>query len=245
MIRRIKSWLITIYMWIRSFKPVKNATILSAEKTVEKIVQERLSLIRFGDGEFFLINGNDIHYQIYSKLLSQCLDEIITSYSTNMVPNYLVCMPKKYFECNSFSIARNRVLVKSWVRPRFMYQERYDTNVVYGDAFLFQKGNESIYSKIWDRDDIKHILFVHNNPKYAEIFSKKYCKEVTYVRVPTKNAFESRESILNTIKKRASSADMVLISAGPCAKYLAAELSKCGIWVIDTGHCWDEPLEEL
>lgn len=35
---------------------------------------------------------------------------------------------------------------------------------------------------------------------------------------------------------------MVLISAGPCGKVIVFRLKNVGVQVIDTGHCWDDPL---
>lgn len=243
MLKRIKAWGMTAYMWIRSFRPIKKATILSAEETVNKVISEHISLVRFGDGEFFLIDGNNIHYQIYSSLLAQYLDEIVVTYNRGISGKYLLCMPKYYFECTGFGILKNRLLIRSWVRPRYLYKKKYDANTIFGDAFLFQKENESIYSKIWNRDAIKHVIFVHNNYRYAKEFSKKYCKEVTYIAIPSKNAFDVRYNILEEIIEKADNADVVLISAGPCSKYLIVKLAERGIWAIDTGHCWDEPLE--
>ena len=243
-IGKIKSIAKTLIMWLLTLNGMKNSTILDAEKTVEYCLKYRKSLIRYGDGEFFLMNGNDIHYQKSSAELANDLKDIIEKYK-GMESSYLLCMPKKYFECSGFKIIKDRVLIRSWVKPRFEFIKKYDAAAkIYGDAFTFAYGNDYIYSKLFNYQETTKIVFVHNNQKYAKLFEEEYHKKVFFIKVPNSDAFDLVGELVKEIKDvfYKSDADQVLISAGPAAKIIVRELSKEGIWAIDTGHCWDAPL---
>lgn len=245
LLQKIKALLKTLYYWILSIRCVKKSTILDQRDTVDYIVKNKKSIIRFGDGEFFLMDGSDIHYQKYSEKLKKELSFIVDFYLKNYENcDYLLCMPRKYFKCSGFYLLKKKVYIRSWVRPRYVFSKKFDLPVVFGDAFLFTEENISIYRKIWDNQMLQKILFIHNNEKYAKKFEEDYGKEVFFIKIPILNAFDQREMILADISRsvKENSIDMVLVSAGPCAKYLVKELSLLGIWAIDTGHCWDEPL---
>lgn len=243
---RLNSLMKTGLMWIYSYKCCKKSIIRSSQDTVNLIKKTHKSVIRYGDGEFFLMSGHSIHYQEYRPELSKCLKDIILDYTADS-NKYLLCMPKYYFECTGLDIIKSRVLFRSWTRPRFMFKYDFDKyRIEYGDAFMFADGNADIYEEIWNDSDIKSVVFVHNKKKYADYFAEKYNKKVCYVEIPSRNAFNAADFILKNILKAYNSngADLVLISAGPCAKYLVWKLSDKGVWAIDTGHCWDEPLNK-
>ncbi|MCI9540258.1 MAG: DUF1792 domain-containing protein [Lachnospiraceae bacterium] len=245
LLQKIKALLKTLYYWVLSIRCVKRSVILNPKDTVDYIVKNKKSIIRFGDGEFFLMDGNDIHYQKCSKELQEELSFILDFYLNNSEKcGYLLCMPRKYFKCSGFYLLKKKVYIRSWVRPRYVFSRKFDLPVVFGDAFLFTEENIAMYKKIWDNQMLQKILFIHNNEKYAKKFGEDYKKKVFFIKIPTSNAFDQREIILEDINRsvKENSIDMVLVSAGPCAKYLVKELSLLGIWAIDTGHCWDEPL---
>ncbi len=243
-LKRIYSFLISGLMWVYAYKCCIKSRIISSEETARLVIENKKSVIRFGDGEFFLLNGNSIHFQSHSRELANYLYNIVNDYRSNK-NLYLLCMPKHYFECKGIEIMKNRVVFRSWVRPRFMFKKMYDKeSIEYGDAFLFAEKNRKIYEKIWNRNTIKTVIFVHNNQIYADRFSNIYGKTVYFLKVPSENAFEKVDAIMDDILKLyyKYNSDIVLISAGPCAKILVWNLSKKGIWAIDTGHCWDDPI---
>lgn len=244
LLKRFHSLLVSGLMWIYAYNCCIKSRILSPEDTVNIIKKEKKSVIRYGDGEFYLLNGNSIHYQSYSVLLKKCLYDIVEEYKSNK-NIFILCMPKHYFECKGMEIMKSKTIFRSWVRPRFMFKTRYDSDgLEYGDAFLFAETNRKIYEKIWSGNDINSIIFVHNSQIYADKFSRTYNKNVFFIEVPSRDAFDAVDTITDDILKlhRIHNSDIVLISAGPCAKVIVWNLSKKGIWAIDTGHCWDEPI---
>lgn len=58
-----------LYSFLISYKGSKNAKFIDADETVDLILKKRLSLIRYGDGEFNCICGRDVHYQKFDRKL--------------------------------------------------------------------------------------------------------------------------------------------------------------------------------
>ena len=63
--------------------------IRSVDETLDKILRDKSSLCRFGDGEFRIIEEGRIHYQARSPELARRLREVIAS----DIPNLLVGLP--------------------------------------------------------------------------------------------------------------------------------------------------------
>lgn len=246
---RFKIWIKTLYYHILSWKCCKYSTLLSIDETIKEIKYKNKSLIRYGDGEFIIMSGGDIHYQCSDKVLEEKLNNIIKEYLINPQKSpYLLCMPTPFISCNGMKLSKRRVWVSSWARARYYYKKNLDLrDIYYGDAFLFSKTYEASYEKIWSNSD--SIIFLHNNKKFAENFTAKYGIKTTFIKVPSNNSFAEVDKLLDkilvAIDKDTSINKLVLISAGPCAKVLVYELSKRGIKAIDTGHCWDDPLEVI
>lgn len=249
MLYRIKIWIRVLYSLILTFPGVM-CKVLDAEDTVQKI-REGKSLIRFGDGEFGIYNGKSIHYQQFSDDLKNKFEEIKSFFEIEgeNCP-YLLAVPKKYMQCTGFALCKKRVLVSSWAEARNYFKKNFNLNKTYGDAFLFERKNVSIYENIWNaKNDSRTIIFIHNNRIYAEQFQKKYKREVLFIQCPTQNAFEQIEKLENVINNLIALHNLgkenvqIVVSAGPTGKILVYQFSRKGYHSIDAGHCWDDPLE--
>ncbi|MCM1066928.1 MAG: GT-D fold domain-containing glycosyltransferase [Muribaculaceae bacterium] len=246
---RIKIWLSVLNAYFRTFGGVKS-DIDDAEETVAKILEGK-SLIRFGDGEFGIYRGCDIHYQPWSEELWMEFQKIKSDFDRfGSRSPYILAVPKKYMQCTGFELAKKRVLVSSWAQSRLLFKRMFDTSHAYGDSFLFEKKNRTIYSRIWQQpSDDRLIIFVHNNSRYADSFARTYNRSVEYVACPAHDAFASWSTIYDAIidaiseKKLGPDDVQIVLSAGPAGKVLCYHLSGLGYQCIDAGHCWDDPLE--
>ena len=248
-LQRIRIWIRVMFSLLVTFPGVRSK-ILTPEETADQIIKGR-SLIRFGDGEFGIYKGKDIHYQKYSKELGVCFNKIKDDYEQmgNACP-YLLAVPKKYMQCSSLELCKKRVLVSCWSEARYSYRKHFNRSLTYGDAFLFERSNVSIYDQIWEnKASAKNIVFVHNNPMYAEIFARKYSKNVYFVKCPPKNSFDSIDDIYRSVLEKIRTSNksksdvQIVISSGPTGKVLVHRFSMEGFHCIDAGHCWDDPLE--
>lgn len=241
---RIKSKVIRIAKFIKSFTRNKNSVFLNEKQTVDFILKNHSSFIRIGDGEFNLMEGRSIDYQKFDKKLSKSLKRYILMDEKNI----LIGMPGKYLKGTGINLLKSRVHFSSWTHVRYYYKNFLSMyKRTYGDAFLFGKGKNNIYDKIWLNSNIKKIIFVHNNEKYAKYFEKKYGIETVFVKVPSKNAYDEKNEIIKkitNIKDYNKPNVQILVSAGPAGKVIVYNLANLGCWAIDTGHCWDDPLTE-
>lgn len=210
------------------------------EQLVEYILLYKKSIIRFGDGEYRIMYSNKkIHYQDFSKELQSDLKKIFEHYNEK---NYLICIPPFFTKGIKWFMKNDKKYLSCFSKPRYYFLSKQKSKFKYGDAFLFKKGNEKIYRKLWNDED--KILLIHNDEKWKDIFENKYSKNIDFIKVPKENAYEICNSIIDEVLSIKDIKNyMVLISAGPAAKVIAYELSKEDIWVIDTGHCFDDPLE--
>ncbi len=244
---KVNLYIKMFYQYYKSYNGSRNAIFWTPKETVLNIINEKKSFIRFGDGEFDIIEGKSIHYQDYAENLAYKLNQIIQEYIEGEEKvNYIVGMPDIFIKSTGRFMIRSRLLLSCWSHTRYYFNKYYDKKVHYGNTGLFSVGLEELYEHIWQDAHVHKIVFVHNNIKYAEEFEQKYQIKTAFVEIPSTNAFKDENKILHKILELVLDQNdtMVLISAGPCGKVLAYDLSKRGIWSIDTGHCWDEPLND-
>lgn len=248
--KRIKSWIYVLYYFLISFSGSR-ANILSSEETVDEILKNKKSLIRLGDGEFGIFHGKSIHYQKCSKELMDEFIKMKNDYEKGECP-YLIAVPKTFFEVSGFKLLKKRRYIASWSQSRADFMSDFSQNIVYGDAFLFKKSNNNIFSRIWNEDKKRNnIIFVHNDYIYSENFRKQYNKNVYFVKCPKQNSYESIDDIISEMKFIIKENNLneknseIVVSCGPAGKVIVKRFSYEGFLSIDTGHCWDEPLHGL
>lgn len=247
--KRLQIWFKVIKAYIFTLSGVRSL-IDDASATVDAIIAGK-SLIRFGDGEFGVFRGHDIHYQPWSEHLLTEFQKIKCDYESQGTDcRYLLAVPKKYMQCKGTELSKKRVLVSSWAESRLQFKRTFDRTLNYGDSFLFEKKNSDIYRRIWCQPgDTRTVIFVHNSPKCAESFADTFKRKVEYVQCPWHDAFSDwgnlYDTIINTIRSTGlSTGDVqIVLSAGPAGKVLCYYLSDAGYHCVDTGHCWDDPLE--
>lgn len=246
-IKRIRIWGRVLWSLCRTFKGI-DCHVLSAEETVNEILAGK-SIIRFGDGEFGIYRGKDIHYQDWTPELKEKFVQIKETYERKKHESqYLLAVPQKFMQINSVELLKRRVWASSWAEARLFFKQNFDLKLIYGDAFVFEKKNRSIYGKIWQSKTNSNIIFVHNDEKYANSFAKRFAKRVAFVQCPPQNAFQDLEHIILECEKKiimfnSEQEIKFVISAGPAGKVLAYYFTNKGYQCIDVGHCWDEPLE--
>lgn len=99
----------------------------------------------------------------------------------------------------------------------------------------------------------KAFVVVKSDRSIVQNFFRAFMKgyDFTVVSIPGKNAFQTYDSIFENITSAVNNCDLplneilVLLSAGPCAKVLAYDLSGQGIISYDVGkffECWLEKI---
>lgn len=242
-LKKIVSSLMALVLVVIGGRP-KKARFANAKESIDILTHSEKSLIRFGDGEFGIMNNHGIHYQDVDERLAEELKKIILEYSATDSAYYLA-MPGKYFSCFWTFYIKHWNKMKYFLYSRWVFIAKYDFDELYLDAFLFARGYSTMFPNIWKRDDLKGLILIHNNPVYAKILSGSVDIPVEFIKIPPSNAYSVIDDLMADVVKRYQPGILILISAGPCGKVMTYRLSKIGIRCIDTGHCFDDPLEVL
>ena len=84
---------------IKNYVKRRRLKIASLEETIEKMATDKCSISRYGDGEFYLMDGKGIIFQEKDELLAKRLQDIMQS----SLDGHLICIgggcnPKNYKE---------------------------------------------------------------------------------------------------------------------------------------------------
>lgn len=215
----------------------------TVDETIDKIVQERCSVSRFGDGEIMLMNGKSIEFQNESLDLALRLQEVIKSNDKN----HIVCLPDIFANLNlrQYQDETREFWTGHLLTYRKLWYDSADRNKIYYNAYVTRlyypfanKGKSGTWfekiKQIWNNRDIviiegeKSRLGVGN-----DLFNNT--KSIQRILAPAENAFFMYSNILAEAKKTDKS-KLILIALGPTATVLAYDLCQEGYQAIDIGH---------
>lgn len=216
--------------------------VASIDETIQRIVSERCSISRFGDGELLLTNPHkEIGFQKGNILLAERLKEIITSNNDQ----HLICISDAF--CN---LERYNSKARRFWRTHFFLYDRWWSKLLtpgrkYYNTFVtrpymdfeskehcekwFQNMKE-----IWkDRD----IVFIEGEKSRLGIGNDLFnnAKSIRRIICPPRDAFDHYNEILDQAIKLEKDV-LFLIALGPTATVLAYDLYKYGYQAIDAGH---------
>ncbi len=215
--------------------------VLSISDTIDLIIKENLSVVRFGDGEIYMLDGGATAFQKNQNDLTKRLEEIIQTNEKGL----LVCIPGIWRGIEDFDTVAYWFYMHHLYRNGHVWKALTKKDIVYGDthisrpylAFKDKAGNGHFFKKlfkIWENKDV--VLIEGSKSRIGvgnDIFSQ--VKSIKRILCPPENAYAK----YSEIKKEALRLDkdkLILISLGPAAKVLTYDLFKEGYRVIDIGH---------
>lgn len=246
MITHIKHFLHLSYLYVVTriiyiFK--RPPKVMNSMKSIKYIIDNNLSVCRYGDGEFNIINGSSIKFQDFDANLQKRLEKILFS-QDNFIA---VCIPAVYTYKITRKLKYNEEIF--WLEQikdyKNIYLNKKYKNKTYCDSCItrpyirYKDTSISLeifqnLKKLWDG---KNVMIVEG--KYSrlgvnnDLFDNS--KSIKRILCPNKNAFSKYEKIYNTVKKNHND-EIVLIALGPTATVLAYDLASIGIKAIDLGH---------
>ncbi len=240
----IPRFLINIYSYIVYIKFIRKnkLNILDDKEILNKIILERKSIARFGDGELKWILGiEQVSFQDGSLELSKRLEEVLRSKDNNI----LICIPKafnnvkgytyksKCFWCNFIRWHGKDII--SYLDLKYNYGDSTFTRwyIEYKDKTNMKKKIKEIM-KIWDN---RNVVIIEGSQTKTGIGNEllNNCKSIKRIIAPSKNSFDFYNDILNEAKKIDKN-NLILIALGPTATILAYDLTKLGYQALDVGH---------
>ena len=222
-----------------------NITVMSIDETLDELLATDKSLVRFGDGEFSLINGNSIAYQEYQEDLAQEMREILIN--ADKEDNVLVCLPE-IFEIFKGNFLQNKDSENFW-KNELDYHGRFFKEICqakkYGSTWIsrFYIDNKDKSQATTQFEKIKalfadeDILIVEGATTRAGVGNDLFnnVRSIKRIICPSHHAFSKVDVIQQSILNHATGR-LILLMLGPTAKILAYRLSRLGYRALDLGH---------
>jgi glycosyltransferase family protein len=216
--------------------------VKSIDDTLDKIIQDNVSICRFGDSEFlYIIDKIDLPYQRQIPDLRSKMIEILNSNQTDI----LVGLPIGYYSLDNLKkdaklTWRSQI---SWIYPRLkkylpegkvfynasmtrLYIDYEDTSK---SAGYFEK-----VMKIWEG---RSVVLLEGDKSRLGVGNDLFAKTIKVERIlaPAHNAYDKVNELMEEALKQPKD-KLILIAMGPTAKVLAFELALIGYQAIDIGN---------
>ena len=211
------------------------------DETLDYIIENKSSLVRFGDGEINMLAGHSIPYQDYDEDLVSIMRDIIGQESREEL---VVCLPDAFTDRFRFT---------SWAIPFWKdhmdhYMDFYRelcSNSWYGSTFVSRpyidfedksqaKTQFEKLKSIWENRDL---LIVEGATSRSGVGNDLFDKANSIKRIvcSSHSAFSKVSEIEHEIEQHAAGR-LILCMLGPTAKVLAYHLSQKGHQILDIGH---------
>lgn len=213
----------------------------NTEKTLDKVIKDKCSVSRYGDGEFSLMNGESLLFQPYSAELSSRLKDICNSH----LHNHMVCIPNVFNDLDWCAEKPKKYWVNYLKLNRHKIYKLLDSKKIYYDALITRlyidhkdkRNAESRFinlKKLWEK---RNVIIVEGFQSRLGAGNNLFDNANLIKRIicPAINAFEKYEFIMNEVKVFSKS-NLILIALGPTATVLAYDLAKLGYQAVDIGH---------
>ncbi|MGK3141306.1 GT-D fold domain-containing glycosyltransferase [Pantoea sp. C2G6] len=224
---------------------VKRYSVMSIEETIDQLLNNpQLSLARYGDGELEMTWYKNIGFQPFDPRLSARLKALLQQAEAN--PHCLICLP------DAFRTTRNMRSGSAlfWFFHKSFYFKYYDAllnkQYQYGNTSVTRPWHDykskalsrTIFDKFKQLYQDRRLLVVEGSGTRLGLGNDLLAgaQEVKRITTLNRNAFSVYDRLLSSVLAHAVNYDLVLISLGPTATVLAADLSQHGIRAIDSGH---------
>ena len=211
------------------------------DQTLDYIIENQSSIIRFGDGEMDLMLGKSIPYQVYDENLASQLKEIISLQSDEKL---VIGLPNVFAERSNFTPAAEAFWkghlehhLKDYVE--LARADWYGTTFVSRPYIDYVDKSQSFsqfekLKQIWKNEDI---LIVEGVTSRSGVGNDLFdgANSIKRIICPSHNAYARIEEIQEAVLQYAENR-LILCMLGPTAKILSYNLFKKGYRVLDIGH---------
>ena len=222
-------------------KQLNPIQVKGIDATLDYIIENKSSLVRFGDGEINMLAGHSIPYQDYDEELVSTMRDIIGQESRKEL---VVCLPDALTDRFRFTYWA----IPFWKDHMDHYMDFYRelcSDSWYGSTFVSRpyidfedksqaKAQFEKLKSIWKNRDL---LIVEGATSRSGVGNDLFDEANSIKRIvcPSHSAFSRVHEIKQEIEKYAAGR-LILCMLGPTAKVLAYHLSQKGYQVLDIGH---------
>ncbi|MCA5004119.1 SP_1767 family glycosyltransferase [Sphingobacterium bovistauri] len=254
---KLKVWIWRLLNYNKIHKPYaasseerESLVIMKSIDTIDHILENNISISRFGDGEFqmmhhYLNNGDEKTFNVdsfqqYNQKLAMRLIDVFKSDTAN----HLVCIPYALKDSRVSRLGTRLFWEREWnFRKQFL--QKLNLNRVFGDTnftrFYLDRLDILNYpeyiSKLKEIWDNRNILIIEGEYSRLGVNNDLFSNANSIQRVlcPAINAFEKYDEILSSMKNQ-SKDKLVLIALGHTATVLAYDICLLGNQALDIGH---------
>lgn len=215
--------------------------IKTLEETLQDIIENNLSISRFGDGELSIMCGGSIGFCRKDKKLEQRLKDI----PINPIEKHMICLPPMLQSMAGLT-KRSRKYWRNLLATEYpIWINYFGGREHYGNAFIsrFYMDYQNIASaesiiKLWKnlwRD--RNILIVEGVNTRMGMGNNLFdnAKSISRILCPAQDAYKQYDCIIEAVKRHYDG-QLIIIGLGPTATVLAYDLSKLGFQALDIGH---------
>lgn len=220
----------TYESFIDSIDSSKHPKVKTIDETINEIVNNKKSIARYGDGEYFLAFYRHIGFQKKDKALQKKLIEILQ----NKNKYCIVGIPE----------FRKERLTKFW--KQFWFENFYNVkavlnlNTTYYNQSISREINLSQINQLKKAWENRPVVFVTGKGSRFDVKHEIFnnISSSTSVYGLPKNSWENYSSVYNEVVTISQNLKdpLVIIALGPTATVLAYDLSLLGIQGLDIGH---------
>ena len=217
--------------------------ILSKENTLDLVLERRMSLSRFGDGELKIIDGGSIGFQKADARLAERLRLILQSPPNG--DSLLVCMTDIFGPLRQGAAYNYYRHLLPTCRKRWYTYLNFDYSYGCADITRFATSCNVQYSAVAEWVDKlksiwadRRILIIEGSQSRLGVGNDLFdnVKDIGRLLAPPVNSFDAYDELLAASRMHAPKYDLAILALGPTASVLAADLASDGIWALDLGH---------
>lgn len=230
----------------RNQETIVYPVIRSSKEAIDEIIQNKKSLVRFGDGEFATMEGQiraKFQTEVDTKLAQRLYEvlrndeeSVVTAiadnygnldkYATNSQREIRAYMAPEVRESHLRLLAPGKVYYNAYLsRPYAMYADK--------DAEKMQEKFLRLRNLWEDRD----CVFIEGEKTRMGVGNDLFdnARSIRRILAPAENAFGVYDTLLDTAKQCENDV-LFLLALGPTATVLAYDLAMVGYQALDIGH---------
>ena len=201
--------------------------VLTAKQSLKLIAEKRISVGRFGDGEYKLIRGKSLRFQSAVPELVTRLKQVFYS----DVPGFYVGTREMvdYQNCPQFCAREKHNLIRNWQ----LFEKL--TNEFYLSSYLSGVMDLTDWNSVFHEREIT--LITNSEMETVATQTKLFGKaaKLHFIQAPAEQAFSQYDSLLNKASEHREDC-LYLLACGPVATVLAFDLHNSGRQAVDIGH---------
>ena len=217
--------------------------VLSVNDTLDLIIKNNLSVIRYGDGEMSIMQGTDLGFQKADPALARRLKEIIGQNPKGL----LVCLPDLFGKLENLAWFALRFALHHQLRYRHEWLALLSSGQVYGNTFMTRpylaykasqrENSGEVFRKLFSIWRGQQVVLIEGSKSRVGVGNDMFKNTASVSRIlgPAENAYAKLSEIFNEASKF-SRDKLMLLALGPAAKVLGYDLFRAGYRVIDVGH---------